>query len=93
MNTTLNEKIVELVKAHKWQELLRMLPPNEGVPLLFERVEDINNMRSVAARLNSMGQDANRYTFSGLNYITKVITAYATPKQTNDEPDTAAERL
>ena len=80
MNTKLNTEITELVKQHKWQELLRKLPPNEGVPLVFDTVQDMNNIRSVASRLNSMGQDTNRYSFSGLNYITKAITALATPK-------------
>lgn len=84
MNAKLNEEIVALIKAHRWQDLLRLLPPNEGVPLVFEKVEDMNNCRSVAARLNSMGQDPNRYSFSGLNYIAKAVTVYATPKETTN---------
>ena len=80
MNSKLNNELVTLVKEHRWQEMLRLLPPNEGIPLVFETVEDMNSMRSVAARLNSMGKDANRYSFSGLNYITCAITALATPR-------------
>lgn len=80
MNTRLNQEIVNLVKAHKWKELLQSLPPNEAVPLVFDAVEDMNNIRSVASRLNSMGQDPCRYSFSGLNYISKTIAVLATPK-------------
>lgn len=80
MNAKLNSELVDLVRAHKWQELLRKLPPNEFVPLVFDSVQDMNNIRSVASRLNSMGEDANRYSFSGLNYISKSIAALATPR-------------
>jgi len=80
MNAKLNSELVELVKAHKWQELLRKLPPNEAVPLVFDSVQDMNNIRSVASRLNSMGEDENRYSFSGLNYISRTIAVLASPK-------------
>ena len=80
MNAKLNSELVDLVRSHKWQELLRKLPPNESVPLVFDSVQDMNNIRSVASRLNSMGEDANRYSFSGLNYISKSIAALATPR-------------
>lgn len=80
MNTKLNIKLNELVHDHKWTELLRSLPAGESVPLVLDSVEDINNLRSIAARLNSMGQDECRYSFSGLNYITRAIVALATTK-------------
>lgn len=87
MNAKLNAELIELVKAHEWKKLLRKLPPNEAVPLVFDSVQDMNNIRSVASRLNSMGEDDNRYSFSGLNYISKTIAALATPKSygTNSE--------
>lgn len=81
MNAKLNNELVELAQAHKWQGLLRKLPMNEPVPLVLDSVESLNNIRSVAARLNSMGQDTYRYSFSGLNYATKAICALASEKE------------
>lgn len=80
MNAKLYDELVALVKAHKWQELLRSLPAGEPVPLTFDAVEDMNNIRSVASRLNSMGQDECRYSFSGLNYSSRILAVTAIPK-------------
>lgn len=83
MNAELNKKLTEFAKDHEWQKLLRALPIGEGVPLVLDSAQSLNNLRSVAARLNSMGleDDPNRYSFSGLNYETKAICAYATPRE------------
>lgn len=80
MTAKLNIEIMELAKAHKWQSLLRILPKDEYVSLVLDSVESLNNLRSVAARLNSMGQDKYRYSFSGLNYSTKSVCALASEK-------------
>lgn len=80
MNARLNNEIVALVAAHKWQDVLRKLPPNEPVPLSFSTNAEMDNLRSVAARLNSKGADRCRYSFSGLNYVTNTICAIATPR-------------
>jgi hypothetical protein len=80
MNAKLNNEIAALLKEHKWQEVLRKLPPNEPIPLTFSTNAEMNNIRSVAARLNSMGEDKYRYSFSGLNYNTKTVCALATLK-------------
>lgn len=81
MNAKSNNEIAALVKEHRWQEVLRNLPPNEPIPLSFDAAADMDNLRSVAARLNSKGEDANRYSFSNLNYALKCIIALATPKE------------
>lgn len=83
MNAELNKKLMGFAKEHKWQELLRALPPGEGVPLVLDSIQSLDNLRSVAARLNTKAQneDPCRYTFSGLNYETKAICAYATPRE------------
>ena len=80
MNAKLNDEIAGLIRDHRWQDVLRNLPPNEPVPLAFQTIADMDNLRSVAARLNSKGEDANRYSFSNLNYALKCIIALATPK-------------
>jgi len=84
MNAKLNNEITTLAAQHKWQELLRKLPIGEPVPLVLDSALSINNLRSVAARLNSMNLDKDpcRYSFSGLNYETKAICALASPKTT-----------
>lgn len=83
MNAVLNKKLMEFAKNHEWQNLLRALPVDEGVPLVLDSVQSLDNLRSVAARLNTKGrpEDVCRYTFSGLNYETKAICAYATPRE------------
>lgn len=80
MTAKLNKELVALAKDHKWKELLQSLPPGEPTPIVLDSVESLNNLRSVASRLNSMGQDLCRYSFSGLNYETKAICALATQK-------------
>lgn len=79
MNAKLNNELAALAKDHKWQELLRKLPVGEPVPLVLDSALSLNNLRSVAARLNSMKQekDKYRYSFSGLNYETKAVCALA----------------
>lgn len=81
MNSKLNERLATLVREHRWRELLRSLPPNEGIPIVFESVNDMNTMRTVAAQLNTYGEDPNRYSCSGINYVSKAITVTATPKE------------
>ena len=83
MNAELNKKLMGYAKTHEWQNLLRTLPPDEGVPLVLDSIQSIDNLRSVAARLNTkcLPEDTCRYSFSGLNYETKAICAYATPKE------------
>jgi hypothetical protein len=83
MNAELNKKLMRFAKEHQWQDLLRSLPPGEGVPLVLDSIQSLDNLRSVASRLNTKGQEEDkcRYTFSGLNYETKAICAYATPKE------------
>lgn len=73
---------MELAKAHKWQDLLRSLPPGEPVPLVLDSALSLNNLRSVAARLNTMrlDKDPYRYSFSGLNYETRAICALASER-------------
>lgn len=85
MNSKLNSEIASLIRAHRWQEVLRKLPPNEPVPLTFDTASDMDNCRSVASRLNSKGEDENRYSFSGLNYATKTVCAIAKPKRNDQE--------
>lgn len=82
MTTKQTIEITALAKEHRWQELLRALPVGEPVPLVLDSAQSLNNLRSVAARLNSMGlkEDKYRYSFSGLNYETKAICALAKKK-------------
>ncbi len=82
MNAELNKKLMAFAANHKWQSLLRSLPEGEPVPLVLDSAQSLNNLRSVAARLNSMGllEDKCRYSFSGLNYETRAICALATQK-------------
>lgn len=85
MNANLNKEISIYAREHSWQKLLRALPAGEPIPLVLDSVESLNNLRSVAARLNSMGQDELRYSFSGLNYETRAICALATQKNNGDD--------
>ena len=71
-----------LARDHKWQDLLRKLPVGEPIPLVLDSAQSLNNLRSVAARLNTMKleEDKYRYSFSGLNYETKAICALASER-------------
>ncbi len=82
MNAELKKRLMDHAEKHEWQKLLRALPVGEGVPLVLDSAISLNNLRSVASRLNSMGLDEDkcRYTFSGLNYETKAVCALAIPK-------------
>lgn len=81
MNQKLNEELVSCVKNRKWQDLLRSLPANEGVPIILDSIQDMNTLKTIASKLNTKGEDPNRYSFSGTNYITKSMVAFATPRK------------
>ena len=91
MTAKLQNEISELARSHKWQELLRVLPVGEPVPLVLDSAQSLNNIRSVAARLNSMRLHEDRerrYSFSGLNYETRAICAIvneAIPKSNGND--------
>lgn len=83
MTAKIKNDIAALAKEHRWQELLRTLPVGEPMPLVLDSAQSLNNLRSVAARLNTMKleEDKYRYSFSGLNYDTKTICVLASKRQ------------
>ena len=70
MNSKLNKEIVDLIGERKWTDVLRKLPDNEAVPLIFDSVNDMNTFRTIAARMNNAEDATRRFTFSGVSYLT-----------------------
>lgn len=73
MKAELIKQLNLYAKAHKWQQMLREIPVGESFSLNFGTVQELNCLRSVAAMLNSKGQEEGRYSFSGFDYENKVV--------------------
>ena len=76
----MDKEVVELISGRKWTELLRKMTPDETVAFVFNSVKDMNSFRTVAARMNTTGQEPLKYSCSGLNYITMSLSVTATKK-------------